>query len=237
MSSVSKEFDEQARAGLNELIQVFNAAAPGGDWERIQPALDDWFALYLNADNAADEVIRVVRQLEWSTHCIKVRALYAGVIKMIDVGSVGGLGPPWQEHTETIGFTLNFEPNGDKARTETSLTYDTALWEHDEMRDFFVYEGFNQQGSSLFEFNEDYIRENFDTLSMEGDPRLAETIFERSRLVEVRRIPCRALDNILRDETPDVSFNFMKIDAQGAEYNILHGAVDGGAAVLRNVIE
>jgi len=35
---------------------------------------------------------------------------------------------------------------------------------------------------------------------------------------------CRTIDNVLKEEFPDLPFHFMKIDAQGAEYNILKGS-------------
>jgi len=61
-------------------------------------------------------------------------------------------------------------------------------------------------------------------LKKRGPKKLAETWFERSKLVESTKLKCRAIDNILEEELNSHRFHFMKIDAQGAEYKILEGS-------------
>ncbi|MBW8034421.1 MAG: FkbM family methyltransferase [Planctomycetes bacterium] len=76
----------------------------------------------------------------------------------------------------------------------------------------------------MFKQDSKYVQDNWDTLRKRGPAHLAETWFKRSELADTRELKCRRLDDILREEFPDTPFHFLKIDAQGAEYNILKGA-------------
>ncbi len=147
-----------------------------------------------------------------------------GQINFIDVGSVGALPEPWFSNQDAIRFLLNFEPNDPVKRTADSLTLDTALWESAEERPFYVYKGFSASGSSLFEQNLDYVRQNFEQLKQRGPRELADSWFERSALIRQSSLRCQPLDAVLAASVPDVPFHFLKIDAQGAEMNILRGA-------------
>lgn len=103
------------------------------------------------------------------------------------------------------------------------MTYNTAVWEKEETRSFYIYRGLDGTGSSLFKQNTDYVRENFEQLKTRGPASLAKTWFERCKLDRQVEIKCRTLDDIIREELPGVPFQFAKMDAQGAEYNILKG--------------
>jgi FkbM family methyltransferase len=146
-----------------------------------------------------------------------------GVVGLIDVGSVGSLPSPWNEHARRIAHLLKFEPR-DRAGSSNPhvATCNTALWDAECERSFFIYQGQRGTGSSLFEQNVEYVRENFDELRSRGPRRLAETWFERSRLVRVEKVRCRRLDDVLAEH--ELPYEFLKIDAQGAEYEILRGA-------------
>lgn len=143
-----------------------------------------------------------------------------GLINFIDVGSIDGLPAPWRSNANLIKFLLNFEPNESPRRGPNSMTYNTAVWESEEN----IYKGFNATGSSLFKQNYEYVRVNYDDLKKRGPRHLAETWFERSQLVKTTEVKCRTIDSALRDEFPSTHFHFMKINAQGAEYNILKGS-------------
>lgn len=148
-----------------------------------------------------------------------------GVLNFIDVGSVGGLPAPWNSNANLVRFLLNFEPNESPKYGPSFMTYNTALWEAEESLPFYIYKGFNATGSSLFKQNLDYVRNHYETLKKCGPSNLAETWFDRSELVETRELKCRSLDDVLgEDFLPSTVFHFLKIDAQGAEYNILKGA-------------
>ncbi|NJL13756.1 MAG: FkbM family methyltransferase [Microscillaceae bacterium] len=101
---------------------------------------------------------------------------------------------------------------------------DAALWDNEEIRNFYIYKGFNSSGSSLFEQNLDFVRSNFNTLSLKGPKWLAETWFDRSELLKIEEISCKTLDQILMQENSNDAYHFLKIDAQGAEFQILKGS-------------
>jgi FkbM family methyltransferase len=148
----------------------------------------------------------------------------SGVFGFIDVGSIGGLPEPWSHNANHVKFLLNFEPNDSPTRGLNFLTYNTAVWEREETLPFYIYKGLNATGSSLFKQNFDYVKRNYDELKGRGPQRLAETWFDRSQLVNTIELKCRTVDDILNDEFQSTPFHFMKIDAQGAEYNILKGS-------------
>jgi FkbM family methyltransferase len=147
-----------------------------------------------------------------------------GKIGFVDVGSIGGLTEPWRSSANLVKFLLNFEPNESPMRGSNFMTYNTAVWESEETLPFYIYKGFDATGSSLFKQNYEFVRKNFDTLKKRGPKNLAETWLDRSQLVSTTRLKCRTLDSILEDGFPSTEFHFMKIDAQGAEYNILKGS-------------
>lgn len=147
-----------------------------------------------------------------------------GIINFIDVGSVGGLPEPWISNAYLIKYLLNFEPNDTIKQGENFMTYNTAVWEEREVRPFYIYQGFRGTGSSLFKQNYDYVLKNYDHLKQKGPSRLAKTWFERSKLVKEMQLNCDTIDRILLEQFPSTEFHFIKIDAQGAELNILKGA-------------
>jgi FkbM family methyltransferase len=147
-----------------------------------------------------------------------------GIVGLVDVGSVGGLSSEWRRHAGKIRFLLNFEPRDVPLVTDNIVTMNTALWSENCTRDFYIYKGLKGSGSSLFMQNYDYVRQNWDTLKRRGPVELAETWFDRSEWVRTEQLTCRTLDQVIQESAPDVSFHFIKIDAQGAEYEILRGA-------------
>lgn len=147
-----------------------------------------------------------------------------GPVGFIDVGSVGGLPSPWDEHPEEIGFLLNFDPNSPTSRNGKTVTLQTALWEDEGIRPFYIYKGMNHTGSSLLKQNFSYVDHHWDTLRHRGPKHLAETWHDRSSLVRTERISCRTLDSVLQEDVSDRTFHFLKIDAQGGEAPILRGA-------------
>lgn len=154
----------------------------------------------------------------------KINYRNSGLINFIDVGSIGGLPDPWRSNANFVKFLLNFEPNDTPTRGPNAMTYNTALWETETTRPFYIYKGFNATGSSLFKQNIEYVKENYDDLKSRGPQQLAETWLDRSQLVKETELKCRTIDDVLKDEFTSTEFHFMKIDAQGAELNILKGA-------------
>lgn len=156
----------------------------------------------------------------------RLRRIGRGPVGLIDVGSVGGLEPPWDGHEHDLRFLLGFEPNDAAIRRPQRCTYNTALWDAEAELPFYIYKGFNATGSSLFRQNFDYVDANWESLKVTGPKTLADTWHERSQLVRTATLKCRRLDDVLKDEGLQESMHFLKIDAQGAEGPILRGARD-----------
>lgn len=157
------------------------------------------------------------------------RLLFPPIVNLIDVGAAGGLPSPWQENKDRIDALLSFEPRDMPGRNGKHISLDVALWREPCERPFYLYAGHGGVGSSLFHQNVAYVRENFETIRTRGPKDLAETWFERAELSGSHQVSCRTLDDVLSEL--DVNFHFMKIDAQGAEYEILQGArsfLEGG---------
>lgn len=147
-----------------------------------------------------------------------------GVIGLIDVGSVGPLPNPWHQRSDLVSHVLKFEPRDPRGETSRVVTIDAALWSEPATLPFYVYAGQEGHGSSLFRQNVDYVRGNFDALRTLGPSHLAETWFERSRLDHIEEIRCTTLDTVLADRAEP--YHLLKIDAQGAEREILQGAAN-----------
>lgn len=147
-----------------------------------------------------------------------------GVVNVIDVGSAGELPYPWDKNAIKIKNLLKFEPRDRLSKSPFIVTMDVALWETNCERDFYIYKGFGGTGSSLFQQNYEYVAENFDLIRARGPEHLANTWFERSQLDRVERITCSRLDDVLEELDHPFAYHFLKIDAQGAEYEILKGA-------------
>jgi FkbM family methyltransferase len=147
-----------------------------------------------------------------------------GLANLVDVGSAGTLPNPWNRSPHLIRNLLRFEPRDEATNLPHVVTVNSALWEENCEKNFYIYRGRKGSGSSLFEQNYDYVIKHFNELQKRGPKELAETWFERSKLEDVERIACRTLDDVLEELGHPFSYHFLKIDAQGAEYPILRGA-------------
>ena len=147
-----------------------------------------------------------------------------GFVSFIDVGSVGRLPPPWKDNAQKIRHLLKFEPRDEPSRSPNIVTMNCALWETNGERDFYIYKGFRGTGSSLFQQDYAYVAKNFEELRTRGPSDLADTWLERSQLDRTERITCRRLDDVLQELAHPFPYHVLKIDAQGAEYEILRGA-------------
>ena len=154
----------------------------------------------------------------------KINYRNGGTINFIDVGSLGNLPEPWLSNAKHIRNLLSFEPREKSRKRNNIIISYNALWSENCIRPFYIYKGLRSSGSSLFEQNFEYVSRNFDTLKNSGPRYLAETWHERSELLRVTECNCRTLDSTIEELSLPFSFDFIKIDAQGAEYEILRGA-------------
>ena len=159
----------------------------------------------------------------------RYKANYMKKYNIIDIGSTGLLSEPWLSHPDAVGQVLKFEPRDADERELNVRFLPHALWSVNEEREFYVYRGFGGTGSSLFLQNYHYVAMHFPELKERGDRRLAATWFERSGEVRRERISCRTLDSVLSDirvEGGGLPYQFLKVDAQGADFEILKGAIN-----------
>lgn len=154
----------------------------------------------------------------------RINAKNKGTINFIDIGSDGILPGPWHLKPELIHHLVKFEPRNRPTRNRNVISIDKALWCSNEELPFYIYKGFNHTGSSLFKQNYQYVRDNFEVLRKKGPAQLAETWFDRSALVGEERLNCMRLDDVLQQYQLKHGYDFIKIDAQGAEFQILQGA-------------
>lgn len=146
-----------------------------------------------------------------------------GKINFIDVGSVGRLPQPWLSNSHFIKNALLFEPNESQNLKDNIIKLDVALWKNEEEKDFHVYK--NSHGSSLFLQNHEFVENKFDELNTKGNKKLNMSWHKRSKRVKTIKLECTTLDKVLERHNPrDIPFHFLKVDAQGSEYEILLGA-------------
>jgi len=148
-----------------------------------------------------------------------------GGINLIDVGALGWVPSPWNrvKNAAKIHHLLRFEPQERASKNANVTTVNVALWEENCQRDFYTFAD-QAGGASLFQQNYQYVQKNYEILCLRGSPQKAETWLERSALKTVSKIDCRKLDDVLEDLNQPFQYHFLKVDAQGAEYQILRGA-------------
>jgi FkbM family methyltransferase len=148
------------------------------------------------------------------TRWVVQRGLVKSAFTAVDIGVQGGIHPRW----DALGDALRvygFDPLSETIEPLASLNlpshryYALAIGDEDGERDFFVPQIL--PASSFFprEAEQDQARMAIDSDNWCG--------------TETRRVPIRRLDTLLADSTiADV--NFIKIDCEGFEPAVLHGA-------------
>ncbi len=148
----------------------------------------------------------------------------AGVVDMIDVGSVGGLADEWRDSQHLVRRLLNFEPLQAPRRAGSVLTVPAALWSSAERRSFYIAQGGNGTGDSLLAPNTEYVRAHFGELRERGPRQYADSWFDRSATARTITLDTTTLDAVLASLDEPSDYDFLKIDAQGADLEILKGA-------------
>ncbi len=148
-------------------------------------------------------------------------------INIIDIGSVGGFDLPWKHHTNSIDWSLSFEPNEPSVFDGKNLKYDCAVWNFDGESPFYV-SGAGGVGSSILKQNYDWVKENFERIRLQGNPKLNDTWLERSQISKEFLCPVKKLDTILDELDKSlgkhIPFHFLKSDTQSGEFFVLDGA-------------
>lgn len=159
----------------------------------------------------------------WGRHYINYKD--QGFINFIDVGAIGWLPYPWnkKKNAVKIRHLLRFEPQENSSSVPNVTTSPSALWKDNCERKLYIFAS-QGGGASLLEQNYEYVRENYDDLKERGYEKAAETWFERSKVHKTIIVECTTLDSVLNDIDHPFPYHFLKIDAQGVEYEILLGA-------------
>lgn len=144
-----------------------------------------------------------------------------GVVGLIDIGSVGGLPEPWRYKANLVRSLLCFEPLEHAWSNGIVTVVPAALWRCAETRPFYVQVG-TSHGDSLYPPGVGHVRAHWDELRQRGPERMAETWFDRSAVARVEQVETTTLDAVL-DEV-NGRYDFLKIDAQGADFDIILGA-------------
>jgi FkbM family methyltransferase len=132
----------------------------------------------------------------------------------IDVGARGGLQGPWAEITDERLHVVAFEPDADGAaalRGKRNFdVVESALWSHSGVVDIHLAK--IPPTSSIHPPNWPLLK------------RFPSQHYEPRTTVKTVSVKCETLDSVL--SSLGRRADFLKIDTQGAEYEILTGAVD-----------
>jgi FkbM family methyltransferase len=130
-------------------------------------------------------------------------------IKLVDVGASGGLQEDWRaagRFLQIIGFEPDKEAYEELKKTD-GIYLNSALYNEKKELDFFLTK--KQMVSSIYQPNREFLNKFPNS--------------ERFDILRNERISCDSLDNQLKiNGISDV--DFIKLDTQGSELDILHGA-------------
>lgn len=149
---------------------------------------------------------------------------YGGIINYLDVGARGDVSEPWSLFAPEAIKVIGFEPDPDECERLSALYpgrayYPNALWSEKSTRPFYLCEW--PSTSSMYPPAE------------EANEQYRSTHWTGRVPAKTLSVDCMPLDDVLsKDDAPD----FIKIDTQGAELEILRGAEqvlkDGSPLVL-----
>ena len=135
-----------------------------------------------------------------------------GAINYLDVGARGGIADPWTKFSPWMLNVIGFEPDPAEAEMLSKLNpdskyYPNALWGSDEVREFYLCDW--ESTSSMYPPDEI------------NNLKYADAHCSKRTVKKIVNVQCSRLDSLLQTtDYPD----FIKIDTQGAELEILKGA-------------
>jgi FkbM family methyltransferase len=133
-------------------------------------------------------------------------------ITIVDAGASGGIMPLWKPHRQHL-LIIGFEPD-DRAFDDLSSKQDTLV-------KYFNF-GLSQQSSEIPFY---LTRKQEDSSCFLPNRELLDRFAKPNRfdVIEETTLKCRSLDEFLHEENL-LDVDFVKLDTQGSELNILQGA-------------
>jgi len=142
-----------------------------------------------------------------------------GIVKeklnIIDVGCGQSLDKIWIKNNKLVNFYIGFDADDNvkeaKKTFPNGVIYNNAVFDEEGIHNFYVCN--RPQCSSLFPPNMEevckYVRKDKNNYEK----------YHRVDVKKIKKVKCIRLDTILSNL--EVNFDFIKIDSQGADYNIL----------------
>lgn len=137
-------------------------------------------------------------------------------VSIIDIGSYGGYLDYWKR--SDIKIKLSFDPIEDRKSSKKEMIFKSALWDKNKEINLYFTKG---GGSDTLIHDFENLLLNKKKLELRVNPKPIENFIFNAGVTHTKKIYARTLDSIL--EEIQIKFDFLKIDAQGAEMKILKG--------------
>ncbi len=155
--------------------------------------------------------------LRYRLRYIKKLILKKEKISIIDVGSYGGFLDNWKKND--IERTLSFDPIDNRNSNSNDIVYKSVLWGENKLIDLFYTRG---GGTDTLRHDIEYINLNKKNLERRLNSKPIEQFIKKIQVIKTEKIEARTLDSVLNELK--IGFDFLKIDVQGAEKQVLIGA-------------
>jgi FkbM family methyltransferase len=138
-------------------------------------------------------------------------------INLIDVGSYGGFLDKFNK--KNINKILSFDPIDQRNSKEKNIVVNSALWDSNTEINIYHTKG---GGTDTVKHDTDLIKKIMPSLLKRHSAKNPEKFLDNIQILKTSRVQAKTLDEILKNDKN--TWDFIKIDVQGAEKNVLLGA-------------